>query len=263
MSELELELAARGVVVARGLLGMGAVERLRATFAALERHGVPRSREILYTHEAPTHAPAAFGTLMEQWLNPHLQDFTVGTRADAQRLGQRLLSEFGRPLVLFQDVILSKRPAHETFPWHQDAAFWPVDCVWGAIVWCALDEVNAENGAVEFAIGSHRGDVAPSVDLYTGRAQIGAGGALPDLEDAEVFCPSLAPGDAVIFHPRTFHRSGRNRSGLPRRAWASSWLSTDSRWDPSRAPRHPLAANAPAGALVGDVRLVGGAPWRG
>ncbi len=263
MSELEVELAARGVVVARGLLGMDMVERLRATFPALERQGVPRSREILYTHEAPTHAPAAFGMLLEQWFNPHLQDLNVGTRADAQRLGQRLMSEFGRPLVLFQDVILSKHPAHRDFPWHQDAAFWPVDCTWGAIVWCALDDVNAENGAVEYAIGSHRGEVAPSVDLYTGRAQAGSVGELPDLAGVEVFCPSLAAGDAVIFHPRTFHRSGRNRSGLPRRAWASSWLSTDSRWDPSRAPRHPLAGSARAGVRVGDVWLAGGFPWRG
>jgi ectoine hydroxylase-related dioxygenase (phytanoyl-CoA dioxygenase family) len=247
-----------GLVVVRGVLSDALVASLRGCFAALDTRGVPTSRQVLYTHREPSGHRADFGALMQQWLNPH-RLVGEGSTEEAMRSLRAWLARFAqRPLLPFQDVLLSKHIEHREFPWHQDEPFWPLDCVWGAVVWCALDPVGASNGAVEFAVGSHLGELGPAVDLHTGAAQEGSGGHLPDVGRFEVVQPTLDPGDAVIFHPRTFHRSQRNTSGSPRRAWASTWLSPDSRWNPARAPRHPLASRAAAGVPLGDVPLVGG-----
>lgn len=102
-------------------------------------------------------------------------------------------------------------------------------------------------------MGSHRNGLGPAIDLHTGEAQEGTARLLPSLSDYEVACPLLEPGDAVLFHPRTWHRSGVNQHTQRRRAWASTWLSPDARWNRDRAPRHPLANRVEHGALVGSA----------
>ncbi len=248
-----------GLVIVRGLLREEVVGSLRRCFDVLESRGVPTSRQVLYTHRDPNGVRGDLGALMQQWLNPH-RIVGDGNTAEPMRDLRELVVEFaGRSLVPFQDVLMSKRATHREFPWHQDEPFWPVDCVWGAIVWGALDPTDGSNGAVEFAVGSHLGEEGPAVDLHTGVAQDGAPGELPDPHRFEIIRPTLAPGDAVIFHPRMLHRSGENASGRLRRAWASTWLSTDSRWNRDRAPRHPLASRAAQGAPLGEIALFGGA----
>lgn len=247
-----------GLVVVRELLREEVVVSLRRCFDVLESRGVPTSRQVLYTHREPSSPRGELSELMHQWLNPHRIVGDGNTTAPTRDLRARLREFAGRSLIPFQDVLMSKRGGHREFPWHQDAPFWPVDVVWGAIVWCALDPTDASNGAVEFALGSHLDEQSPAVDLHTGAAQEGTRGDLPDPRRFEVVCPTLAPGDAVIFHPRTLHRSGENTSGRVRRVWASTWLSADSRWNRDRAPRHPLASRAEQGAPLGEIALFGG-----
>lgn len=242
-----------GILEMRALISPDEVECLRDTFDMLRASGVPSSQQALYTHFAPPPDRPAFGALMEQWLNPH-------ARADAKRCAsivsrvQRLLSErLGEALFLFQDVLMSKSTGHRPFPWHQDEPYWPVMTIGGAVIWCALDPVDRSNGALELASGSHRLGLGPAIDLHTGEPQHGTTGHVPDLAKLEHRCLELAPGDAVLFHPRSWHRSGPNVSGAPRRAWSSSWLPASARWCRARAPRHPLAAHIEDGASVADA----------
>lgn len=247
-----------GLVVMRKFLSEELVVSLRHCFDVLESRAVPTSRQVLYTHREPSGPRGDFSELMHQWFNPHRIVGDGNTTAPMRAIRERVREFAERSVIPFQDVLMSKCAGHREFPWHQDAPFWPVDVVWGAIVWCALDPTDASNGAVEFALESHFEALSSAVDLHTGAAQEGTRGDLPDSRRFEVVCPTLAPGDAVIFHPRTLHRSGENTSGRVRRAWASTWLSSDSRWDRDRAPRHPLASRAEHGVPLGELALFGG-----
>jgi ectoine hydroxylase-related dioxygenase (phytanoyl-CoA dioxygenase family) len=248
MSTLD-DLLDTGVAVVAALLERGEVELLRDCFDVLRSAGVPTSRQILYTHAAPQEPRPGFDNLFEQWFNPHLRDAVGSTRPVLERLGVRLAERLAPDLNVFQDLLLAKHAEHRSLAWHQDEPFWPIDTPWGAVVWCALDPVNRERGGVELALGSHR-ELGPAIDLHTGDPQLAAQGQRFDATPFELSCPELAPGDALIFHARTWHRSGVNKDGLPRRAWVSTWLPREARWNPARAPRHPRAPTVVAGAPV-------------
>ena len=95
---------------------------------------------------------------------------------------------------------MEKGPDHATFPWHQDFPFWPVDAPIGAVVWAALDPINAISGGLHIAVGSHVLGAGPSIDLHAGHPQL-AGNKLPDFARYQTVSPVLAPGDAIVFHP--------------------------------------------------------------
>lgn len=240
-------LLAQGVVVMPGLLDDAEVEQLRACVERLRIEGVPTSRQVLYTHELPSTPRPGFDRLFEQWLNPHALPSAASTRAMLERLGERLAPRLGPNLSAFQDILLDKHASHTELPWHQDEPFWPIDTPWAAVVWCALDPVERTRGGIELAIASHH-RLGPAIDLHTGAAQRETTAAPFDPAAFELCCPTLQPGDAVCFHGRTWHRSGRNHTPFPRRAWISAWAPPTAVWDPARTPRHPRARELVPGA---------------
>lgn len=236
------ELEASGFAVRRGLLAAEDVAALRRCLERLGMERAPATTQVLYTHAAPAQPPPPFERLMQQWLNPHRHAPDGGTASVLARLAPRLGAlGLGLGLTAFQDAFLVKTPEHAPFPWHQDEPFWPFDAPAGLVVWCALDPADRGNGGLELARGSHRLGRGPAIDLHTGEPQAGLAGSLPDRAAFAAECPALAPGDAVLFRPRTWHRSGRNASGAPRRGWSSSWLPPGTQLRPELAPRHPLA----------------------
>ncbi|PRQ07553.1 phytanoyl-CoA dioxygenase family protein [Enhygromyxa salina] len=239
----------RGVVVSRSLLKPAEVEALRDRFVALRNAGAATSRQVLYTHTVPTEPRPGLDRLLEQWFNPHTRSDAGSTGAVLERLATQLAHRLSPDLHVFQDLLLTKLAEHDALPWHQDEPFWPVDTPWSAVVWCALDPADDRRGAVELALRSHH-QLGPAIDLHTGEPQLGTLGRGFDTQAFELSCPRLDPGDALIFHGRTWHRSGVNGSGEPRRAWISTWLPLEARWDPKRAPRHPRARSVRAGELV-------------
>ena len=244
---MHAELEINGFAVRRGLLAADDVEALRCCLERLGAERAPASTQVLYTHAAPARPPPPLGRLMLQWLNPHRRAPTGGTAMVLASLASRLAS-LGLDLTPFQDTFLVKTPEHAPFPWHQDEPFWPFDAPAGLVVWCALDPTDRGNGGVELARGSHRLGRGPAIDLHTGEPQAGLAGQLPDRATFAAECPALAPGDAVLFRPRTWHRSGRNASGAARRGWSTSWLPPGTELRPELAPRHPLVRGGREGA---------------
>ena len=237
------ELDAHGHAVVRGFLDGDRVAALRRCIELLEREGAPITTQVLYTHAPPVEPRPPFAHLLRQWFNPHRRDGAGNTAAELAHLGLRLAA-LGRPLTPFQDALLIKTGAHTSLPWHQDEAYWPFDGAGGLVVWIALDAVDHRNGGVELAGGSHRFGRGPAIDLHTGVRQSGTAGAVPDYDAMPRTCPTLAPGDGLVFHARTWHRSGINESAAPRRGWSSSWLPAGIPVRPELAPRHPLARTA-------------------
>lgn len=258
MERLLSSLTDRGFAVVERLVPDEALARLAQSFRRHAEDGIARSAEILFTHLPPPpklgdDAPRGMDRLMEQWLNPHRRPPPFSTRAVAEALRPAVTAWLGEPAILFQDLLMEKTSAHRTFHWHQDFPFWPVDAPIGLVVWAPLDPVDETSGGLRLAAGSHRGGVGPAIDLHTGAAQPGSRGEIPEAARFEVVTPRLEPGDAIVFHPLTWHMSLENRSGRRRRAWASTWLGASARWSHARAPRHPLCRILEDGAPVGSL----------
>ena len=226
-----------GIVVVRSVLDAQGVTTLRALGAHLEAT-VPRSKHQLHVGRKPPESGPGLSAVMDQWIN-------IWSHVDREQRGAALacieravFHVLGGLVVPFQDTFLSKTAAHSAFPWHQDLPFWPIDRTDGAVSWVALDDVDFRNGGVELVPGSHKGPVGPAIDLHTGLAQ--AGTTAPAARPTSGVLPTLSPGDGVIFHARTLHRSGRSASALPRRAFAMSWVHSCARWCFHDVPRHPI-----------------------
>lgn len=251
-SEWSREIESHGLVLAPGLLSADEVRALAEVVDALVEADVPRSRQVLYTHEpAPADRPH-FDALMHQWLNLHRLSRPASTHQIADALRPRVARMLGVEPVLLQDLILLKHRGHPAFPWHQDFPFWPVDRPQGVIVWVPLVQSDERSGGLAFARGSHRLGAWPAIDLHTGLAQRDARDPGPMLEQHEILRPRFHMGDAALFSPLMFHMSSANERGPARAAWSSIWLDPSVRWCHARAPRHPICQQVPDGAPVTD-----------
>ena len=112
---------------------------------------------------------------------------------------------------------------------HQDSTYLytePESCVG---FWFAIDDADAENGAMAFIPGGHKGPLRQ----LNRRGEDGklATRVIDDAPfDGE---PVLAParrGDLVIFHGRAPHMSAANRSGRPRHAYTLHVVEGRARW---------------------------------
>lgn len=126
--------------------------------------------------------------------------------------------------------------------WHHDMTTWPVDGEQLPTIWVALSNVTESNGRLEFVRGYHKKLLADDV-IYIGHYPTGDygpkdGAECPDFwelngkDGIEVISWDLAPGDAVIFHPRTPHGSkGAVNATEPRIGLASRWVGDDVVWN--------------------------------
>ncbi len=150
-----------------------------------------------------------------------------------ERIARAVIGEHG--ISLYRAVLFAKgREGGSDLPWHQDAGvFWGLDRDPCLQIWTALDDVPVESGAVEVVDASHlRGLATP------------LGGVVPkDIlarDHAEGLATPLpaAAGEAILIHNYLWHRSGRNRTGKPRRAFTACYLDARTRCQrKKRAPR--------------------------
>ncbi len=211
------------------------------------------SRQVLYTRVPEPEAAPPLTALMDQWLNPHRQTGEGSTLTVAQSLRPLAESLLGTSAVLFQDLLLVKRPGQHEFPWHQDFGFWPVDRELAVVIWVPIKAADSASGALRFAAGSHRLGVRPVVDLHTGAPQDSNLDLEFDIEDWPVAVPSYAEGDIAVFSPLIFHSSSAKAGGADRPAWSCVFLAQEVRWCHANAPNHPLCQITEDGALVSET----------
>jgi ectoine hydroxylase-related dioxygenase (phytanoyl-CoA dioxygenase family) len=157
-------------------------------------------------------------------------------------------------VIPFQDVLVSKPDGTTSrVEWHQDFAYWPLSAPHGLTLWIALDDADVENGCLHYIPGTHiLGECQPT-DFVIGAVQALRTG-LPPLNaperESEAVAVALTAGEALVHHPLIWHMSPPNMSGRPRRAWTSSWIHPDVRFDPAHAP-HPFTHEL--GLRLGDA----------
>ncbi len=116
-------------------------------------------------------------------------------------------------------------------PQHQDNAYFMLFPPTAATLWIAVDGATAENGAVEYVVGSHK--LGSLEHRYSGQPGNSMMMKEPlDPSRFEIVKAELEPGDAVIHDCRTVHFSGPNRSALPRLGMVTPYQGQRVRPDP-------------------------------
>jgi ectoine hydroxylase-related dioxygenase (phytanoyl-CoA dioxygenase family) len=106
--------------------------------------------------------------------------------------------------------------------WHQDRQYWQV---WEEgselfTAWVALSDVTAEAGPMRFVRGSHRWGLGAGDFYGQDHEALRERIALPEGALWEEVAAILPPGGVSFHHNLTYHGSGPNRSGEPRRSFA-------------------------------------------
>ena len=119
---------------------------------------------------------------------------------------------------LWHDHALIKRPRDsKPSPWHQDLPYWPMNQAGALSCWMALDDVNKDNGCMEFIPGSHTWGKLDPINLVDPQDIFKM---VPD-KDPAAFKPVAMPmpaGSCTFHHGLTFHYAYHNVTDKPRRA---------------------------------------------
>lgn len=201
-----------------------------------------------------------FSLINYQGVCPGLYDLVTD-----DRILDRVADLLGPDLVCWGSHVFHKTPGlGMSVPFHQDAIFWPLTPLRSVTVWLAVDDADADNGAVVFAPGSHLLGALP----HTAVVMDGTKSLHKEVGDGARFEPGLvtnelAAGQAsvhsdLLVHGSAANRSRRRRSGLAIRyvaadvrvvagaEWYVSWSihcrgSVPGHWRHTRRPRrdHP------------------------
>lgn len=141
----------------------------------------------------------------------------------------------GPEISLYRAVLMTKAATGGTaLGWHQDGGrFWGIDREPTLQIWTAFDDAPVEAGCVEVIPGTHK---AGLVTPFGGNVPEAAREAL-GADSLAVTLPAKA-GDVLLIHNHVWHRSGRNTSGLPRRALSVCYMDAATKCTrKKRAPR--------------------------
>ena len=171
--------------------------------------GIP----IQYDREKIADVPRAIDKGMLQDI-AHRNTIFMNLARDSRILGC-LRPLIGNNLVMYRSLSVFK-PKEYSKPvgWHRDMAYWRGGDK-KISVWIALDEANADNGALHFIPGSQNQEVDPSQYEKDNEVfSIVLPGRLVDKSKAILV--EAGVGDVILFHSKVFHYSGANVSGKDR-----------------------------------------------
>ena len=141
-------------------------------------------------------------------------------------------------LRFWHDQVFYKPARHPgVVPWHQDYSYWTRTAPPGHVsLILMLDDVDEDNGCVQFVPGSHRWDLLPMLPFDS---ELDAIHEFLDPAQRAAFRPvpaRLRGGCASIHHSHTVHGSYPNRSERPRRALVANYMHPETRCADASAP---------------------------
>jgi ectoine hydroxylase-related dioxygenase (phytanoyl-CoA dioxygenase family) len=156
----------------------------------------------------------------------------------------------------FDSVFTKPAKVGEETPWHQDIGLWTqhagqkknMRTYQDALsIWLAVDPSTKVNGCLQFAPGSHRGEVVEHVQYEDAIHCELPRDLVADIEAVHV---ELQPGDAVIWHAHAWHYSPPNESNENRWGIACVTLGED-------AARQAGLTGSPRLIVGGKAQAVG------
>jgi len=138
----------------------------------------------------------------------------------------------------WEDTTFVKTPgATQRTAFHQDYTYFQISGRKCCIMWIPLDDVDAENGALEYVRGSHRWGEEYAPNLLISQTPTAASRAprLPDIEGArdryDIVRVDAAPGDVIVHDVFAVHGSAGNKSARRmRRAVSFRYCGDDIRY---------------------------------
>lgn len=148
-------------------------------------------------------------------------DSVYGLAARSERIVDIAEALIGEPVYHFQSKLTAKDPhVGGAWEWHQDYGYWYYNgCVAPKMLsfMIALDRTDTDNGCLKLVKGSHKLGRLDHVQV-TPEQNCADPRHMPRiLETHDVVDCVLEPGDVVVFHGNTLHRSDQNRSD--KRRW--------------------------------------------
>jgi hypothetical protein len=149
----------------------------------------------------------------------------------------------GEAVRFWHDQLFVK-PAHHggIVAWHQDYSYWTrTEPMAHLTCWIPLDDVDEENGCLQYVPGSHLWRLLPITGLAS---DMNAIDSVLTEEERKAFHPVpvvLRRGEASFHHPLTVHGSFANRSARRRRAIALNFCADGTR----SASDEPLLEGVP------------------
>lgn len=143
--------------------------------------------------------------------------------------------------ILEDNALFKDAGSGGTLQWHQDYPYWPLAQPNAVTAWVALDDVTAENGAMQMVPGSHiMGEMLPAIfgtgTTYLEELRPSTVRKMPDpaAEGLGVDTIELAAGEVSFHHPLTWHGSLPNNSDRPRRSVVVRFVADGTIWLGSR-----------------------------
>ena len=214
MKLLKKEYEAKGYVVCENLLSLEVIDEVRAVIdEMLEKGSVLQESDNLYEimEDLETDRPR-----IERIKGPHKIHPLFNRlirRAEITDVLRTLLGEDVR----LQNCKLNLKSKGGGAPveWHQDWAFYPHTNDDVLAVGIMIDEMTKDNGAVQFAPGTHRGPVFDHMSRGEFCGAVDQTVAKQYAETADLVTGHA--GTVTFHHARLLHASLTNRSELPRR----------------------------------------------
>ncbi len=159
------------------------------------------------------------GTRISLW--NRAGDSVYGLAARTARMVDTAEQLIGEPVYHYQSKLTAKDPfGGGAWEWHQDYGYWYYNgCLRPDMLsmMIALDRSDRDNGCLQVVKGSHR--LGRIDHLQVSEKQNSADPARMEhiIGQSEIVHCELDPGDVLIFHANTLHRSDQNRS--PNRRW--------------------------------------------
>lgn len=116
-------------------------------------------------------------------------------------------------------------------PAHQDGFYFCLKPNEALNMWLALDEIDESNGCIRYVVGSHRHGLRPHNNTNTLGFSQGLSDWGPE-DDANEAAITAAPGDLIVHHSLTIHRTDANQSTRRRRAMGGVYYSHRAKLDP-------------------------------
>lgn len=123
----------------------------------------------------------------------------------------------GAPVLMGVETFNKPAKVGSGVPYHQDNAYFCLAPPDALTVWIALDPARVSNGAVYYVPGSHWFGTFPHIKSGVQGNSMGLA-ELPDEVGTATVCAQLEPGDILLHHCQTIHRSEPNLSDESRLA---------------------------------------------
>jgi phytanoyl-CoA hydroxylase len=227
------QFSADGFLVLRGLATPAQLLRInRAVAQQLEGHIEPAEYEAdLRYPGAPSERSAPGGGTTRRLLQAYTRDPVLREWAFDSNVGQYLHALMGDRIRLSQahhNCIMTKQPSYSSRTgWHQDLRYWAFERGELISTWLALGAELPDNGCLSFLPGTHRMDIAP--ERFDDTKFLRMDSAENQILIATGVTPILEPGDVVLFHCRTFHAAGSNRTETPKFSVVFTYHAADDR----------------------------------